>query len=209
MSRKFGESIDGFSIPVLNEREIRAAAGILFLIMFIAILTVIYTADFTMLKFVVVIFLSDMLIRVFISPSYSPVLILGRFIVRNQTPEYVSAEPKKFAWWIGVGLASMIFVLSVVQNTFSPITGLSCFICLIFLFFESAFGICLGCKFYSVVYRRKPELCPGEVCTPSERTKIQMVSGKQKVILIGFIIYITALIYLLNEVFAQKPSSLF
>ena len=28
---KFGEDVQGYSIPVLNEREIRAAAGILFL----------------------------------------------------------------------------------------------------------------------------------------------------------------------------------
>ena len=31
---KFGEDVEGYNIPVLNEREIRAAAGILFLIMF-------------------------------------------------------------------------------------------------------------------------------------------------------------------------------
>ena len=30
---KFGEDVDGYSIPVLNEREIRAAAGLLFLLM--------------------------------------------------------------------------------------------------------------------------------------------------------------------------------
>ncbi len=36
---KFGEDVTGFSIPVLNEREIRAAAGILFVIMFISIIS--------------------------------------------------------------------------------------------------------------------------------------------------------------------------
>ena len=34
---KFGEDVKGFDIPVLNEREVRAAAGILFLLMFISI----------------------------------------------------------------------------------------------------------------------------------------------------------------------------
>ena len=28
---KFGEDVDGYNIPVLNEREVRAAAGLLFL----------------------------------------------------------------------------------------------------------------------------------------------------------------------------------
>ena len=34
---QFGENVEGYDIPVLNEREIRAAAGILFLFAFIAI----------------------------------------------------------------------------------------------------------------------------------------------------------------------------
>ena len=33
---QFGENVEGYNIPVLNEREIRAAAGILFLFMFIS-----------------------------------------------------------------------------------------------------------------------------------------------------------------------------
>ena len=95
---KFGEDVKGYEIPVLNEREIRAAAGILFLTMFIAILTVIMKGNFVPLKFAIVIFLTDMLIRVFINPKFAPTLILGRLIVRNQTPEYVGARQKKFAW---------------------------------------------------------------------------------------------------------------
>ncbi|PJA54211.1 MAG: DUF4395 domain-containing protein, partial [Candidatus Marinimicrobia bacterium CG_4_9_14_3_um_filter_48_9] len=34
---KFGEDVEGYAIPVLNEREIRAAAGILFLMMLFSI----------------------------------------------------------------------------------------------------------------------------------------------------------------------------
>ncbi|MFQ6677295.1 MAG: hypothetical protein ACE5D0_03150 [Fidelibacterota bacterium] len=34
---QFGEKVEGYNIPVLNEREIRAAAGLLFLLMFITI----------------------------------------------------------------------------------------------------------------------------------------------------------------------------
>ena len=88
---KFGEDVDGFAIPVLNEREIRAAAGLLFLMMFIAIAAAISTKSFLLLKYAIAIFLPDMLIRVFINPRFSPTLILGRLIVRNQVPEYVGA----------------------------------------------------------------------------------------------------------------------
>lgn len=34
---KFGEDVKGYTIPVLNEREIRAAAGIFFLFIFASI----------------------------------------------------------------------------------------------------------------------------------------------------------------------------
>jgi hypothetical protein len=48
---QFGENVPGFDIPVLNEREIRAASGLLFLIMFVAIMTAILKHDFTLLKY--------------------------------------------------------------------------------------------------------------------------------------------------------------
>ena len=32
--KQFGETVEGYNIPVLNEREIRASAGILYLVMF-------------------------------------------------------------------------------------------------------------------------------------------------------------------------------
>ena len=85
----FGEVVEGYNIPVLNEREIRAAAGILFLMMFTSVMVVILTENFLMLKYAVTIFFTDIVIRVAISPKYSPTLILGRLIVRNQVPEYV------------------------------------------------------------------------------------------------------------------------
>lgn len=123
---KFGEDVKGYNIPVLNEREIRAAAGILFLLLFIGM----QQADggtFFMIKYLIVIFLTDLLIRVFISPRFSPFLILGRYIVKNQTPEYVGAPQKKFAWGIGILFSTTVFILMVVFNTNSPISGLACF----------------------------------------------------------------------------------
>ncbi|MFV1982431.1 MAG: DUF4395 domain-containing protein [Thiohalomonadales bacterium] len=201
----FGENVEGYNIPVLNEREIRAAAGILFLMMLISIMTIIFTGDFLLFKYSVTIFLTDILIRVFINPKYSPTLIIGRFIVRNQVPEYVGAEQKKFAWFIGVVMGSIIFVLNVVINSYSPITGILCLICLIFLFFETAFGICLGCKFYSLFHKDKVQYCPGEVCAPAAKQNIQKISMTQTTIVIGFIAYIFLTMILFNDYFNEKP----
>ena len=208
-SINFGETVEGYNIPVLNEREIRAAAGILFLIMFISIFVVILQGNFLLLKYAVTIFLTDILIRVFINPRFSPSLIIGRLIVRNQVPEYVGAKQKKFAWIIGVVLATTIFIHLVIVNAYSPITGLICFICLIFLFFETAFGICLGCKFYSIFYKEKAQYCPGEVCDIKSKQDIQRTSGLQLVIVLGFIVYIFLTVSLFNNNFNKKPYDLF
>ena len=206
---KFGEEVEGYSIPVLNEREIRAAAGILFVMMFISIFLAASKGDFLLLKYAVIIFLTDILIRVVINPRFSPSLIIGRLIVRNQTPEYVGAKQKKFAWIIGLVLASTMFILMVVVNSYSPITGIICMICLIFLFFESAFGICLGCKVYSMVYKEKAQYCPGEVCDVKSRQEIQKTSWIQVFIVLVFIGYITLTFILFNTTFSTKPVDLF
>jgi len=206
---QFGETVEGYDIPVLNEREIRAGAGILFVLMFVAILTAILKNDFTLLKYAVTIFLTDILIRVLINPRFAPSLILGRWTVCKQSPEYVGAQQKKFAWIIGIVLAVVMFALQVVVNSFSPITGLICLICLIFLFFETSFGICIGCKVYSLIYREKAQHCPGETCDVEPRQEIQKTSLAQAIIVLAFIGYIVLVAVVFHENFATPPFDLF
>ncbi len=206
---KFGEDVDGYNVPVLNEREIRASAGILFLAVFLALMFILFKGNFQPIKYVISLFLTDFLIRVFINPKYAPMLIIGRMIVSNQNPEYVGAPQKKFSWIIGVGLAGVMFVLMVIMNTYSIITGLTCLICLIFLFFESAFGICLGCKFYALFNKGKVQYCPGEVCDVKSKQDIQKTSWIQIIIVVGFIVLLLALILTFQGKFSEKPHALF
>ena len=206
---QFGEVVEGYDIPVLNEREIRAAAGLLFLMMFISVMNAALIANFVMLKFAVIIFLTDIMIRVFISPRYAPTLILGRLIVRNQNPEYVGAAQKKFAWYIGVVLGVLFFTFTVAMNSVSPISGIICFICLIFLFFEAVFGICLGCLFYPVFFKEKLQYCPGEICDVNDKQDIQKTSWPQILIVLGFIAYIIVIVIIFNESFSEVPYDLF
>ena len=206
---KFGEEVEGYTIPVLNEREIRASAGILFLLILIALMRILSAGDFLLIKYVITAFLTDFIIRVFVHPRYAPTLIIGRLIVGRQVPEYVGAAQKKFAWIIGVILAAVMFVLLVILNSYSIITGLVCLVCLIFLFFESVFGICLGCKLYSLFYKQKAQYCPGEVCDVKERKPIQKTSPVQLLIVLGFVAYIVLAVMFLNHTFRQKPHALF
>jgi hypothetical protein len=205
----FGERVPGYDIPVLNEREIRAAAGILFLIIFISLMIILFKNDFALAKYSIAFFLTDFIIRVFVNPKFSPSLIVGRLIVRNQTPEYVGAKQKKFAWKIGVILSATMFVFLLVVNAYSPITGIVCLMCLIFLFFESAFGICLACKLYAAIYRDKVQYCPGEVCDAKSKQDIQKTSGAQWLVVLGFVAYIILIVFLFNDWFSKKPYDLF
>jgi len=129
-TKQFGETVAGYSIPVLNEREIRAAAGILYFFTFMSLMLIVFKGNFVMIKYVITLFMTDFLIRVFVSYKYAPSLILGRLIVSRQTPEYVGAAQKRFAWIIGVVLSMTMFGLMVLGNTYSIITGLICLVCL-------------------------------------------------------------------------------
>jgi hypothetical protein len=206
---RFGEDVEGYNIPVLNEREIRAAAGILFLATFTSLMFILFKGNFVPIKYVITFFLTDFMIRVFINPKFAPTLIFARLIVRNQTPEYVGAAQKKFAWIIGVVLSGTMFVFFIIVNAYSPITGIICLICLIFLFFESAFGICLGCLFYPLFFKDKAQYCPGEVCAADQRHEIQKTSKSQFFILLAFIALIFLSVYLFNDRFSEKPYDLF
>ncbi len=205
----FGEKVNGYEILVLNEREVRAAAGLMFMATFIAFLTIFFNANFVPIKYVITIFLTDFSIRLFINPKYSPILIIGRFIVSNQNPEYVGAEPKKFAWFIGLVLSGSMFVLLVIMNAYSVITGVVCLLCLILMFFETAFGICLGCKIYKAIKKKKAQYCPGEVCDLKAKQDIQKTSKSQIVMLMSFIALVLFTAFLFNEKFKEKPHNLF
>ena len=206
---QFGENIKGYDFLVLNEREIRAAAGILFLATFIAAMFVEFKNNFLPIKYVLTIFLADFIIRVFINPRFSPTLILGRLIVGNQTPEYVGVQQKKFAWVIGVILSATMFILIVIVNYYSLITGIVCLICLVFLFFESAFGICLGCKFYPLIFKEQPQRCAGEVCDAPTKQAIQKISNVQLLIVFSFSALVVIIAWFFNDQFSKRPYDLF
>lgn len=206
---QFGEEVAGYDIRVLNEREIRAAAGLLFLATFLSLMLILFENNFVPIKYVITLFLTDFAIRIFISPRYSPTLIIGRLIVGRQTPEYVGAKQKRFAWIVGLVLSATMFSFMVVVNAYSPITGIICLLCLLFLFFESAFGICLACKFYSLFFKQKTQYCPGEVCEKRSRQEIQKTSAAQLLTVLGFVVFVFLLGTYANRYFSKKPYDLF
>jgi hypothetical protein len=206
---QFGENVPGYPIRVLNEREVRAAAGILFLATFISLNIILATGNFVPVKYVVTVFLLDFLVRVFVNPRFAPTLIIARWIVGRQTPEYVGAPQKKFAWAIGVALSAVMFFFLVLVNAYSLITGITCLICLVFLFFEASFGICLGCMFYPLFFKQRTQHCPGEICDVRTKQDIQKTSGGQWMVVAGMVVFVIALATFFNGAFRKPPHYLF
>ncbi|MEA1880770.1 MAG: DUF4395 domain-containing protein [Campylobacterota bacterium] len=183
----FGEKVEGYDIPVLNEREARAGAGILLMFALTSFFNSYLLHDFRFTKIFVTVFMIDFFIRIFINPRFAPSLVFGRMAVRHQKPEYVGAPQKRFAWGIGFVLAVVMFFIIVVFEFMTPIKIAICLLCIFFLFSESAFGICVGCKIYHLVYKKSAKYCPGEVCEMHIQAPIQKTSLPQFIVAITFL----------------------
>lgn len=178
---QYGEKVDGYDVRVINEREARAAAGILFAFGMLSLTNAVMLSHGVVTRYFITFFTLDFLIRV-LNPNYSPSMLLGRFFVQNQTPEYVGAAQKRFAWAIGLLLAFPMFYLLVIHWEPNPMKVFICIVCLSLLLFESAFSICLGCKIYNLIMPQKASYCPGGVCEIKRKEKIQTFNIVQKII---------------------------
>jgi hypothetical protein len=192
---KYGEEVPGYDVRVLNEREARAGAGILFVGAFLGLVNCVMLNTAIFAEYFVTFFALDFTIRI-IKPKYSPSLLMGRFFVQNQTPEYVGAEQKRFAWLIGVILAWPMFYYLVVDFQPTLLTIFVCMVCMVLLFLESAFSICVGCKIFNLIKREKATNCPGNVCEIKVKDPIQKFSPIQTTIVILTIIVMSYGTYL-------------
>lgn len=161
---RIGRIVPGYAVPVVDERAVRAAAGILLLLGGIAFATAFFTSSMRPLQPFGLIFMADMLLRLTAGDRWSPALMLGRLAVRGQRPEWVGAPQKEFAWWLGLGIAilscSSMGLLSAPLWLVLALCGL----CLGLLFLETAFGICVGCALQTRFGGRQPVHCPGGRC---------------------------------------------
>lgn len=138
---------------VVNENEVRAAAGLTMAIGAVAFAYAYFTRRYIPLQAVASLFFVEFLIRVTLGLRYSPVGVLARVLTRGQPPDWVSAKPKRFAWTLGL---AMTFAMTIITN--SGIRGwlprTICLICLTLMWMESVLGLCLGCKIHGLLVRR-------------------------------------------------------
>lgn len=170
----FGEEVEGIDYKVLNEREVRATAGLLFLTVLVTMIAAVFFKKYAPIPYVSGFIVLNFIISVFINPKYAPANFLARLIVFNQEPIYIGAIQKRFAWSLGLILSSIVFALSI------PLQGdpaifesvcMLCLLCMLLMFIETAFGICIGCQFYFLALKlrlmKKPEVkpnCMGNSC---------------------------------------------
>jgi hypothetical protein len=182
----FGEQVDGYPVRVVNERAVRAAAGLLFVAAMASFMNAYLLGNYQPTRLFVIVFLTDMSLRM-LNPRWAPSMIVGQWIVRHQTPEWVGAPQKRFAWGLGLLLGLTMLYLMVLNQFMGPVNMLVCGSCLTLMFFESAFGICLGCKLYNLFNRDQAQLCPGGVCEVPEKSRIGLgLSAAQIAVLVAF-----------------------
>ena len=178
---EYGAKVPGYDVRVINEREARAAAGILGMLGMIVIFVGIGFNHTIVARVYLAFLFLDFTARV-ISPNYAPSLLLGKFFVQNQKPEYVSGLQKRFAWTLGWFISLPMVWWFVIHWDITFYKVLICVLCLLFTFLESAFSICVGCKFYKFFTKLDPVHCPGGVCEVRTKEPIQMFNPVQKVI---------------------------
>ena len=178
---EYGEKVPGYDVTVINEREARAAAGILFMLGMIVIFVGIGYNHIIVARVYLAFLFIDFTARV-ISPKYSPSMLLGKFVVRNQKPEYVGGLQKRFAWTLGWLISFPMMYWFVLNWDITFYKVLICVLCLTLMFLETAFAICVGCMIYKAIIQKDPEHCPGGVCEVRQKEPIQTFNPIQKAI---------------------------
>ncbi|MDE0573750.1 DUF4395 domain-containing protein [Demequina sp. B12] len=160
-----GQWVDGLTVPVINERAVRASAGILFLAGFSAWMWAMTTGTLRPMQMFGVFFAFEMMTRLFVGTAWTPTLMMGSWLTRRQRPEWVDASSKVLAWRMGLGMAlAGCFALGWLGLPAAVALTL-CGLCLALLYAETAFGFCLGCALAQRFARTKPHHCAGDTCT--------------------------------------------
>lgn len=173
----YGITIEGLSshghpvrAGVFDENQVRAAAGITLALGAAAFVFAYFDKVYVPIQAVTTLFFVDFLVRVTAGIHRSPLGVIAGWITRRRAAEWVSAQPKRFAWTLGL---VMSFAMMVITN--SGIRGALpmsiCLICLALMWMESVLGLCLGCETYALMVRRgwvrrdeAFEICSGGAC---------------------------------------------
>jgi hypothetical protein len=173
----FGQRFDSLTVwgrparfPVVNERAVRATAGIVMALATIAIAIAYFDKNYTPVRIISVFVSADFALRQVAGLTpLSPIGTLGTLLVRNQTPEWVGATQKRFSWALAFSMVLVIAILTNagVRGVGIPLIGLAL---IGLLWLESVVGFCVGCFIYSrlikadLLHPQDAPACGGNSC---------------------------------------------
>jgi len=156
---------------VFEEGQVRAAAGLTLALGSVAFANAYFAQVYAPIQIVTTLFFFEFLIRVTVGIGYSPMGLIAYRMTRRQPPQWVSAQPKRFAWTMGLvmSMAMMIITNSGIRG---PLPMTICLICLTLMWLEAVLGLCLGCEIHRQLVRRgwmqadrNFEICTNGSCT--------------------------------------------
>lgn len=170
----YGEYVDDRSFKVVDERVMRGSGAIMFLVGMIAFIHGFVIKNYDILPYFAGFMAFNFAIGVLINPKLSPTIIIAKFLTRKQNPIWIGAVQKRFAWALGLALSTAILIFSIQllnDVSYFETVCMLCIICLVLIFLEMGFGICIGCKLYFGALRIKllprpkdnPN-CTGDAC---------------------------------------------
>jgi hypothetical protein len=159
-ARFYGQRVQGLSqdghavvAGVFDENQVRAAAGLTMVAGAVAFVYAYFAQVYLPIQIVTTLFFVEFVFRVSFGIHKSPLGLVARWMTRRQAPHWASAQPKRFAWTMGLVMSfAMMVITNVGIRGALPLT--ICLICLLLMWLEAVLGLCLGCEIHGLLVRR-------------------------------------------------------
>jgi hypothetical protein len=176
--RFYGQRVSGLShdgravvAGVFDENQVRTAAGLTMAAGAVAFVYACFEKVYLPIQIVTTLFFVEFALRVAFGIHKSPLGVIARRLTRRQPPHWASAQPKRFAWSLGLVMSfSMMVITNVGIRGALPLT--ICLVCLVLMWLEAVLGLCLGCEIHGLLVRRgwtrkdaAYEVCAHDACS--------------------------------------------
>jgi hypothetical protein len=157
------------SSALVDENEVRVAAGITLALATYAFCCAYFAHDYTPLRVVTGVFFLEFAVRATLGLRYSPVGQLARLFRFGREADLVSFRPKRFAWTMGLAMSAAMTVITN-SGVHGWLPRSVCLVCMTLMWLEAVCGMCLGCQIHRLLVQRgliarDPQLiCAGGVC---------------------------------------------
>lgn len=177
-ARLYGQRVQGLShdgravvAGVFDENQVRAAAGLTLVAGAVAFVYAYFAKVYLPIQIVTALFFVEFVFRVTLGIHKSPLGLVARWLTCRQEPHWASAQPKRFAWTLGLVMSfSMMVITNAGIRGALPLT--ICLVCLVLMWLEAVLGLCLGCEIHGLFVRlnwtRKDaayEICAHGACS--------------------------------------------